>query len=114
LTTPKKSKKWNERFATRVLIVLAVATAIFIVAQYISFLITGFEQTVLIQCFFTVIGVECGAMMLKRVSEVVVARIKKEEQLDVPTETDYSVSSDLSAISTSASVSSDDETGGVG
>ena len=61
-----------------------------IVAQYVSFLITGMEQTTLIQYYFSAVVIECGALMLKRVSEVIVARIKKKEQIEPETDTDES------------------------
>ena len=77
----KKATKLNERFATRVIVVIGITTAIFIAAQYISFLITGTEQTVLIERYFDAIVIECGALMLKRIAEVIVARVKKNEGL---------------------------------
>lgn len=85
---PKRRKKRNsafaadERFATKALIVIAITTAVFVVMQYISFLITGMEQTTLITYFFTVVGIECGGMLLKRITEVAVARIKKKEKIN--------------------------------
>ena len=51
----QKRHKWDERFATRALTVIAITTGIFLAAQYISFLITRMEQTVLIQYYFTVV-----------------------------------------------------------
>ena len=48
----KKTAKLNERFATRVVVVIGITTAIFIAAQYVSFLITGTEQTTLIEKYF--------------------------------------------------------------
>jgi len=105
----QKGHKWDERFATRALIVIAITTGVFLAAQYISFLITRIEQTVLIRYYFTVVGVECGGMLLKRILEVVVARIKKKEQLDIPStgETDGTV--ELPTVTTD-----DDYYGGVG
>lgn len=75
-------KALDERFATKVLLVIAITTGLFIVAQYVSFLITQVEQTTLIECYFTAVVVECGALMLKRVTEVIVARVKKKENLN--------------------------------
>lgn len=75
--------KADERFATKAVIVIAVTTAAFIVAQYISFLITQVEQTVLIEWYFRAVVIECGAMMMKRIAEVVVGRIKKKENIDI-------------------------------
>lgn len=81
-----KAPKMNERFATRVVIVIGITTALFIIAQYVSFLITGVEQTALIEQYFGAVVIECGALMLKRVAEVVTARIKKKEQLNTEDE----------------------------
>lgn len=74
----------------KTIVAIGVTTAIFIVAQYVSFLITGMEQTTLIQYYFSAVVIECGALMLKRVSEVIVARIKKKEQIEPETDTDES------------------------
>lgn len=84
---PKRRKRRqsgfaNERFATKAVAVIGITTAIFIIMQYASFLITGAEQTTLIEYYFKAVVIECGAMMLKRVVEVAVARIKKKEKLD--------------------------------
>lgn len=76
----------DERFATTVIKVIGVTTAIFIAAQYVSFLITQVEQTTLIEKYFDAVVIECGALMLKRVTEVIVARIKKKENLKIGTE----------------------------
>jgi protein-S-isoprenylcysteine O-methyltransferase Ste14 len=77
----KRSPK-AQRFATRVLIVIAITVLLFVVAQYVSFLITGTEQSTLITCFFAVVGTECGVMMLKRVSEIFAGRKKKDAPED--------------------------------
>ena len=71
----------DERFATKAVIVIAITTVVFIIMQYVSFLITQIEQTALIEYYFTAVVIECGAMMLKRVVEVAAARIKKKENL---------------------------------
>lgn len=88
----KRGKKFlaDERFATKVIVAIGITTAIFIAAQYVSFIITGMEQTTLITYYFTAVVIECGAMMLKRISEVIVARIKKKENIETKTETDES------------------------
>lgn len=75
--------KADERFATKAVIVIAITTAAFIVAQYVSFLITRQEQTVLIEWYFRAVVIECGAMMMKRLTEVIVGRIKKKEKIDI-------------------------------
>lgn len=72
----------NERFATKAVVVIGITTVIFIIMQYVSFLITRTEQTTLIEYYFNAVVIECGAMMLKRVVEVAVARIKKKENLN--------------------------------
>ena len=86
----KRQKKFlaNERFATKTIVAIGVTTVIFITAQYVSFLITEIEQTTLIQYYFSAVVIECGALMLKRVSEVIVAR--KKEQIEPETDTDES------------------------
>ena len=63
----KRQKKFlaDERFATKVIVAIGITTAIFIAAQYVSFLITGIEQTTLITYYFTAVVIECGALMLK-------------------------------------------------
>ena len=78
----KKTAKLNERFATRVVVLIGITTAIFIAAQYVSFLITGTEQTTLIEKYFDAVVIECGALMLKRIAEVITARVKKKEGLN--------------------------------
>lgn len=88
----KRQKKFlaDERFATKVIVAIGITTAIFIAAQYVSFLITGIEQTTLITYYFFAVVIECGALMLKRVSEIIVARVKKKEEIEPETETDES------------------------
>ena len=71
------------RFATKAVTIIGITTAIFIIMQYVSFLITQQEQTVLIEWYFRAVVIECGAMMLKRVAEVIVARIRKKEQINI-------------------------------
>ena len=84
----KRQKKFlaDERFATKVIIAIGITTAIFIAAQYVSFLITGIEQTTLITYYFTAVVIEGGALMLKRVSEIIVARVKKKEKIEPETD----------------------------
>lgn len=87
---PKKRGilKWavDTRFAVKVLVVIGITTAIFIVMNYVSFVITGMEQTTLIEKYFDAVVIECGALMLKRISEVIVARVRKKEKLDITDE----------------------------
>ena len=105
----QKRHKWDARFATRALTVIAITTGVFLAAQYISFLITRMEQTVLIQYYFTVVGLECGGMLLKRIMKVVVARIKKKEKLDIPDSGNTDSTANLPAETTNC-----DDIGGVG
>ena len=79
----KRQKKFlaDERFATKVIVAIGITTAI---------LITGIEQTTLITYYFSAVVIECGALMLKRVSEIIVARVKKKEEIEPETETDES------------------------
>ena len=83
----KRTKRFSifkdgERFATKAVVVIAITTAVFIVSQYISFLITQQEQAVLIEWYFRAVVIECGVMMMKRVAEVIVGRIKKKEKIE--------------------------------
>lgn len=87
-TSGKRQKKRrffkaDERFATKAVVAIAITTALFIIGQYVSFLITQQEQTVLIEWYFRAVVIECGALMLKRVTEVIVGRIKKKENIDI-------------------------------
>ena len=66
------------RFATKVLIAIAVFLVIFTGVQIWSFVYTGGEeQSQLIDSVFTVVGIECGALMLKRVMEIFLPRRDK-------------------------------------
>ena len=84
---PKHAKKRgflvDERFATRFIVAIGITTLIFIAAQYVSFLVTRTEQTVLIEWYFRAVVIECGVMMMKRLAEVIVGRIKKKEKIDI-------------------------------
>ena len=40
--------------------------------------------------YFTAVVIECGALMLKRLSEIIVARVKKKEKIEPETDTDES------------------------
>jgi hypothetical protein len=48
---------------------VAVLTIIFTIAQYVSFIYTGVEQTTLIERWFTVVALELGLLMLKKLFE---------------------------------------------
>lgn len=82
----KKSKLFAEHFATTVLVCIGISTALFVAAQFVSFLITRQEQEILIEWYFKVVGLECGALMLKRVTEVITARRAKKEGIKVPSD----------------------------
>ena len=62
-----KIPRLNQRFATKCLIFIAIFLCVFTVLQYVSFMITGMEQTQLIESVFTEIGLECGCLILKRI-----------------------------------------------
>lgn len=74
-----KLTKAQERFATVALKYCAVYFALFSIAQYISFLITGTEQERLIEMTFTVLGVEIGGLLFKRVIEKIFPKKRNEE-----------------------------------
>ena len=66
------------RFATKVLIAIAVFLVLFVAVMVWSFVYTGGEeQSQLIDSVFTVVGIECGALMLKRVMEIFLPRRDK-------------------------------------
>jgi L-lactate permease len=71
--------KTQKQFAKRCLCFIAVLTIIFTIAQYVSFIITGTEQAVLIERWFTVIGLELGLLMLKKVFEKKKTKEAEEE-----------------------------------
>lgn len=78
-TTANLGKR-QKRFATVALIFCAVYLSLFSIAQMISFWHTGVEQTELITMTFTVIGIECGGLLLKRIAEKVFPKKKDEEE----------------------------------
>lgn len=82
-----KIPRLNQRFATKCLIFIAIFLCVFTVLQYASFMITGMEQTQLIESVFTVIGLECGCLILKRICDVVFK--KKKTQDEVPEFEDF-------------------------
>ena len=73
----------TERTATKVLKYIAITTVIFLILEYISFLITRQEQEVLIKCYFTAVVGELGFMIAKRLMEIRTARIEKKEKINV-------------------------------
>ena len=77
-----KTPRLTKRFATQCLIFIAIFLCIFTVLQYISFMITGIEQTQLIESVFTVIGLECGCLILKRISDTVFKKKTDDTRID--------------------------------
>ena len=69
------------KFARKCLLWVAVLTIIFTIAQFVSFVLTGVEQTVLIERWFTVVGVEIGLLMLRTV-----IKDRKSKKTDVEEE----------------------------
>lgn len=70
--------KKQKRFATTALTYCVVHLGIFTIMQYVSFLITGQEQTALIEQTFLVFGIEAGGLLVKRIVEKIF-KVKKEE-----------------------------------
>ena len=83
-----KIPRLTKRFATQCLIFIAIFLCIFTVLQYISFMITGIEQTQLIESVFTVIGLECGCLILKRISDTIFKK-KTDDTLIYDIEEDF-------------------------
>lgn len=75
-----KLTKGQKRFATVALTFCAVYFVLFSIAQYVSFLITGTEQEQLIEMTFTVLGVEVGGLLVKRVADKIFDKRKNEEE----------------------------------
>ncbi len=68
-----------QRFAGKVLLVIAIWLAVFSIGQMAIFAVTGVEQTQLIESTFAVIGLECGGLLVKRILEKVLPGKKEEE-----------------------------------
>ena len=67
------------RFATKVLIAIAIFLVLFVAVMVWSFVYTGGEeQSQLIESVFTVLGLECGGLLLKRIVEKIFSRNNKE------------------------------------
>ena len=79
----KKEKRTDERFATKAVIAIAIFTVVFIAADIAVYLITGSEMVTLTEWYFRGVVIECGAMMLKRIAEVIVGRIEKNEGIKI-------------------------------
>lgn len=78
VTVGKISK--GMRFAFTALRFIAIYIVLFSVAQYISFLVTGVEQTQLIDSTYTVIAWELGGLLMKRILEKVFGKNKDTEE----------------------------------
>lgn len=63
----KPSHSKEPTFATVVLIILGITTAIFILMQYISFLCIHEEQTALITAYFGTVSAEVIGLLIKRI-----------------------------------------------
>ena len=59
----------KKQFMKRVLLLAFIQVTIFTIWQMVVFTITGNEASTLIQCFFTLWGVEVGLLMLKKILE---------------------------------------------
>ena len=68
------------RFAFTALKFIAIYIVLFSVAQYISFLVTGVEQTQLIDSTYTVVAWELGGLLMKRILEKVFGKNKDTEE----------------------------------
>ena len=77
-----KIPRLTKRFATQCLIFIAIFLCIFTVLQYISFMITGMDQTQPIESVFTVIGLECGCLILKRISDTIFKKKTDDTLID--------------------------------
>ena len=86
-TPPADSTNKIEHVTLECLKMIFITTLGFIAAQWVSFIITRVEQAVMVEWYWRVVGLECGAMMLKAIVKIIVARVKKKEDLDIPEET---------------------------
>ena len=69
---------WSQkRFAEKTLICIGVFLLVFTAWNCVSFILTdGMEQTQLIESVFTVVGIECGGLLFKRVCDKIFVRKK--------------------------------------
>ena len=69
---------WSQkRFAEKTLICIGVFLLVFTAWNCVSFILTdGMEQTQLIDSVFTVVGIECGGLLFKRVCDKIFIRKK--------------------------------------
>lgn len=76
------TESWKAaRFATKVLVCVGIFLLLFTGVQTWSFIYTdGMEQEQLIESVFTVVGVELGGLLLKRVLEIFLPRKDKKEE----------------------------------
>lgn len=76
------TESWRAaRFATKVLVCVGIFLLLFTGVQTWSFIYTdGMEQEQLIESTFTVVGVELGGLLLKRVLEIFLPRKDKKEE----------------------------------
>lgn len=69
----------TQRTANKVLLFIAVYLIVFSIAQFVASILTGQEQTQLIESTYTVIGLECGGLLLKRIADKAFRRKGEEE-----------------------------------
>lgn len=80
VSTESAKQAWKAaRFATKVLVAIAIFLVLFVAVMVWSFVYTGGEeQSQLIESVFTVVGLECGGLLLKRIVEKIFSRNDKE------------------------------------
>ena len=80
VSTESAKQAWKAaRFATKVLVAIAIFLVLFVAVMVWSFIVTGGEeQSQLIESVFTVVGLECGGLLLKRIVEKIFSRNDKE------------------------------------
>lgn len=77
-----QNKKKSTRFATTALKFIFTYLVIFSIAQYVSFILTGMEQSYLIESTFTVFGVELGGLLLKRMCDKALGKKKSYDNIE--------------------------------
>ena len=79
----RKPSVSSQHFTIKCLIIIFTTVVVFILMQWVSFLVTRQEQAVMVEWFWKVVGFECGAMMLRAIVKIIVARAEKKEKLKV-------------------------------
>jgi hypothetical protein len=83
IRTKPSAKARAEHFTATCLKMIFATTVLFIISQWISFIITREEQAVMVEWYWKVVGLECGAMMLKAIIKIIVARVEKKEKIKI-------------------------------